>query len=111
MQEKINLNWSCFPNCKAYFKGYPMKLLICQSCGLPFSGEAKGTNRDHTQNEDYCIQCFRNGEFTDHSLTLHELERRLLDMAEVHNEISLEEALEIIRILPDLKRWKMSNRF
>lgn len=86
-----------------------MNLLTCQSCGFHFTGESKGTNRDHSLNNDYCMNCFRNGEFTEPSLTMHELERRLLEMAEEHNEISYEEAMEIIRILPQLKRWQMSN--
>ncbi|HER39831.1 MAG TPA: hypothetical protein ENO10_01255 [Salinimicrobium catena] len=88
-----------------------MKPLICQSCGFPFSAEIRGTNRDGTKNCDYCINCFKNGEFTDHHLTMHELERRLLEMAQEHNEISLEEARQIIRTLPDLKRWKMTHLF
>lgn len=86
-----------------------MKPLICQSCGFPFTAERRGTNRDGSKNNDYCIDCYKNGEFTDHHLTLHEQERRLLEMAKEHNEISLEEAQEIIRSLPDLKRWKMTN--
>ena len=86
-----------------------MKPSICQSCGLPFTIETSGTNRDKSKNEDYCINCFKDGEFVDHSLSLHELEIQLLEKAEVHNEISLEEAQQIIRILPDLKRWKMHN--
>ena len=86
-----------------------MEPLICQSCGFPFSSESRGTNRDGTKNNDYCINCFKNGQFTDPHLTMHELERRYLEMAQEHNEISLEEARQIIRILPDLKRWKMTN--
>lgn len=86
-----------------------MKPFICQSCGFTFSAAACGTNRDHSHTTEYCSNCFQNGEFTDHHLTLHEMERRLLEMAREHNEISLEEAQQIIRILPDLKRWKMTN--
>lgn len=86
-----------------------MAALICQSCGFPFTVETRGTNRDGSKNNDYCINCFKNGEFTDHHLTLHELERRLLEMAKEHNEISLEEANQIIKTLPSLKRWKMTN--
>lgn len=86
-----------------------MKPMICQSCGFPFTAETRGTNRDGTKNNDYCISCFKNGQFTDHHLTMHELERRYLEMAQEHNEISLEEARQIIRTLPDLKRWKMTN--
>ena len=74
-----------------------------------FPKEDMGTNRDNTLNEDYCFNCYQNGEFTNHHLTLHSLEIQLLEMAKVHNEITLEEAQQIIRVLPDLKRWRMNN--
>ncbi len=86
-----------------------MKTLQCQSCGRPVSTEILGTQRDGTKTEDYCVDCYQNGQFTDPHLTLHELEIKLTDMAKVHNEISLEEAQQIIRCLPDLKRWQMSS--
>ncbi|WP_034920749.1 zinc ribbon domain-containing protein [Gillisia sp. CAL575] len=85
-----------------------MKHLICQSCGLPFSGKFMGTNRNNTKNDEYCLSCFDNGEFVDHSLTMHSLEVKLVEMAEVHNEITLEEAQSVIKNLPYLKRWHMS---
>ena len=85
-----------------------MEPLICQSCGLPFTAELMGTNRDETKNEEYCVNCFENGEFIDHSLSLHKLEVKLVEMAEVHNEITLEEAQAVIKELPYLKRWHMS---
>lgn len=85
-----------------------MKPVLCQSCGFPLLEENKGTNRDTSKNDDYCIRCFQNGEFLDHTLTMHQLEMKLMEMAEVHNEISLEEAQQIIKILPNLKRWQMS---
>lgn len=82
---------------------------VCQSCGLPVVDESKGTNRDLTYNEDYCSSCFKNGEFTDHSLTLHKLEVQIKDKANKHNEISFEEAERLQKILPGLKRWRMSS--
>ncbi|RKS50541.1 putative zinc ribbon protein [Gillisia mitskevichiae] len=85
-----------------------METLICQSCGLPFTKELMGTNRDKTRSEEYCISCFENGKFIDHSLSLHKLEMKLLEMAEVHEEITLEEAQAVIKKLPYLKRWHMS---
>ena len=86
-----------------------MKPLQCQSCGMMFPREDMGTNRDKTLNEDYCHNCYQDGEYTNHHLTLHGLEIQLLEMAKVHNEITLEEAQQIIRVLPDLKRWRMNN--
>lgn len=85
-----------------------MEPLICQSCGLPFTKKTMGTNRDGTKNDEYCINCFENGEFVDHSLSLHKQEVKLIEMAKVHNEITLEEAQAVIKELPYLKRWHMS---
>lgn len=86
-----------------------MKPEICQSCGQPMLATYYGTNRDKTRNKDYCTSCFAKGEFTNPSLTLHQLEIMLLERAEIHNEISLEEAQQLIRILPTLKRWRMAS--
>ncbi|MFD1096286.1 zinc ribbon domain-containing protein [Salegentibacter chungangensis] len=82
---------------------------VCQSCGFPLIEANRGHNRDLSLSNDYCRNCFDNGEFKDHSLSLHQLEVDLLERAEKHNEISLEEAQDIIKILPHLKRWRMSN--
>lgn len=86
-----------------------MVIEVCQSCGLPLTKTNCGHNRDLSPSKDYCRNCFDYGEFKDHSLTLHELEVKLLEMAEKHNEMSLEEAQDLIKILPHLKRWRMSN--
>ncbi len=82
---------------------------VCQSCGQPIQEENMGTNRDLTSNEDYCISCFKNGEFLDHSLTLRKLTTVLQEKAEMHNEISFEEAERLKKILPTLKRWRLSS--
>lgn len=83
--------------------------LICQSCAKPLTSDNRGTNRDSSMNRIYCNTCFAQGEFLDPSLSRHQLETQLMEMAEVHDQISLEEAEQIIRILPTLKRWQMSN--
>ncbi len=71
--------------------------------------EFAGTNRDHSVNEEYCAGCLKEGSFRDHHLTIQELERRYLEMAREHDEITLEEAREVIDRLPDLKRWRMTH--
>lgn len=86
-----------------------MNVFTCQSCGLPFTKALSGYNRDGTLSEEYCVKCFKDGEFVEHSLSMHQLEVRLIDMAQVNNEITLQEAQEIIRKLPYLTRWKMNN--
>ena len=43
-----------------------MENKICQSCGMPIiSNEQLGTNKDKSRNEDYCIYCYKDGEFID----------------------------------------------
>ena len=41
-----------------------MEMKFCQSCGMPLTDDNKGTNADGTQNEDYCIYCYKDGKFT-----------------------------------------------
>ena len=86
-----------------------MNLFTCQSCGIPYTKSLSGYNRDGFLSEEYCVKCFKDGEFVEHSLTMHQLEVRLLDRAKTNNEISLQEARQIIKNLPYLKRWKMNN--
>lgn len=83
--------------------------LICQCCGLSFSPKVRGTNRDQSKNSDYCLDCFKNGEFKDPQLTIQDMEKRLLNMARRHDGICIEEAQTVIRRLPDLKRWRMTH--
>lgn len=86
-----------------------MKYPVCQSCGLPFAEESKGTNRDRSRNKYFCNHCYNMGEFCNQALTLHELEVKLMEMAKINEDITLEEAQKIIRLLPYLKRWQMSK--
>lgn len=83
--------------------------LVCQCCGLTFSPNARGTNRDLSKNSDYCLDCFKNGEFRHPHLTIQDLEKRLLNMARYHDGICIEEAQAVIKRLPDLKRWRMTH--
>ena len=41
-----------------------MDMKFCQSCGMPLTDEILGTNADGTNNEDYCIYCYKDGGFT-----------------------------------------------
>ena len=37
---------------------------ICQSCAMPMNGESVfGTNKDGSKNSDYCIYCYKDGQF------------------------------------------------
>lgn len=52
------------------------KFKRCQSCGMPFKKDPKGsgTNSDGTKNNMYCSYCFINGEFLQPDMTLEEME-------------------------------------
>lgn len=83
-----------------------MENKICQSCGMPInSNEQLGTNKDGSRNEDYCIYCYKDGEFID-NVNMEEY----IDMcsqygfqAGMSNE-QMKEHCE--KLFPTLKRWK-----
>ena len=46
---------------------------FCNSCGRPIVKKDYGTNKDGSPNDEYCIDCFQNGEFTEPNITLNEM--------------------------------------
>ncbi|AMK15967.1 zinc ribbon domain-containing protein [Methanobrevibacter olleyae] len=79
---------------------------FCQSCAMPLTDELLGTNVDGSKNEDYCIYCFKDGEFTS-DMSMEEMMNFCIDkMVEVHPEINKEEASKMMsEVFPNLKRW------
>jgi hypothetical protein len=81
---------------------------FCQSCAMPLmKPEDFGTNADGSKNKDYCIYCFKDGQFTEPNLTVEEMmemvEHMLIKVAKVPEE----KAKVIVQILiPQLKRWR-----
>ena len=41
-----------------------MEQAICQSCGMPLSEDVLGSNADGSKNEEYCMYCMKEGNFT-----------------------------------------------
>ena len=41
-----------------------MEQQFCQSCGMPLTDENRGTNANGSSSEDYCVYCYKKGEFT-----------------------------------------------
>lgn len=82
---------------------------ICQSCGMPInSKDLLGTEKDGTQNNDYCKYCFNNGEFID--------KVDMKDYIEMCSKFSFQAGMtnEQMRtycekLFPTLKRWKDSK--
>jgi len=79
---------------------------FCQSCAMPMTEELFGTNADGSKNEDYCMYCFKDGEFTS-DMTMEEMMNFCIEkMVEVHPEIDRDEASKMMNeVFPQLKRW------
>ena len=79
---------------------------FCQSCAMPMTEELYGTTEKKNKNEDYCMCCFKDGEFTSDG-TMEEMIAFCSEkMTEVHPEMDQEEALQMMNeIFPKLKRW------
>jgi len=83
-----------------------MKEKICQSCSMPISkSEDLGTNKDGSKNNDYCLYCYKYGNFIDNVSLEEYIEMNVLfyeqagmtkDQMRKHCET----------IFPKLKRWK-----
>lgn len=98
---------------------------MCQSCSMPMSSETKvcqscsiimrehsllGTEKDGSPNKEYCIYCYKNGSFTNSTITMEEI----IDMYASKwgewigkPELSLEDARsDLQNTLSHLNRWK-----
>lgn len=88
-----------------------MTQLFCQSCGMPLeTEEVMGTNKEGSKNTDYCIYCYKEGNFTE-DVTMDEMiEISLKHMKEFFKDDPSfkeeEEALATMKeFFPKLKRW------
>lgn len=80
---------------------------FCQSCAMPLMDDGLyGTNADGTKIADYCIYCFKDGEFTS-DRSMDEMMSFCIDkMIEVHPEMDRDEASAMMKeVFPKLKRW------
>lgn len=82
----------------------------CQSCGMPLSKEFGnlGTEKDSSNNSEYCSFCYQNGGFTNPNQTLQDMIQSSIENM-TGNEINmpLEKATELANsFIPTLGRWK-----
>ncbi|WP_165020760.1 zinc ribbon domain-containing protein [Dysgonomonas sp. ZJ279] len=85
---------------------------VCQSCGIPMTAkEQLGTNGDGTSNADYCVYCYKDGNFTSEE-TMDEMIAASAEYPESlqdekGNRITKEEFITNMKVYyPTLKRWK-----
>lgn len=89
-----------------------MEAELCQSCGMPLADPTLlGTNRDGSENEEYCIYCYKEGAFTQ-DVTMDEMIDHCLKFLEEFNkdsdnQLTKENAMaQMKQFFPLLKRWK-----
>lgn len=83
-----------------------MENKICQSCGMPIiSNEQLGTNKDKSRNEDYCIYCYKDGEFID-KVTMEEYIKMCSKYGSQAGMTNEEMKAHCQNLFPTLKRWK-----
>lgn len=80
---------------------------FCQSCAMPlYNDEVLGTNEDGSKNEDYCIYCFIDGEFTSDRSMEEMMNFCIEKMCEAHPDMDKSEASSMMKdVFPKLKRW------
>jgi hypothetical protein len=80
---------------------------VCQSCGMPLRRDERGggTNADGGRSTEYCSHCYREGRFTEPSLTAPQMmvnvQGRLRDM---HFPGFV--ARYLSKNVPTLRRWQ-----
>ena len=82
------------------------KMVVCQSCSMPLvNEEEKGTEKDGAKAEEYCIYCYKDGEFTS-DMTLEETIADSVNYAKAAGMTEEEMLAHAKKVLPTLKRWK-----
>ena len=90
-----------------------MKQKFCQSCGMPLTEEVLGTNADGSKNEDYCMYCYKDGQFLQ-DCTMDEMIEHCAQFVNAVNEglekpITKEEYIGMMKsYFPQLKRWRQT---
>jgi len=81
----------------------------CQSCGMPISESFGnlGTNADGSPVSEYCMFCFKSGEFTNPHQTLEEMIESSIENMTTDLQMPVEQATNLANsFIPTLKRWQ-----
>ena len=88
---------------------------FCQSCGMSmYTDDQLGTNKDGSENQDYCLYCYQKGSFTEECTMDEMIEHCVKFLAEFNNEsntkLTQKDAIAQMKAyFPNLKRWKDNN--
>ena len=86
-----------------------MNRKFCQCCGMNMGDTdgLYGTNADGAENDEYCLYCFQNGEFTFRGTMEEMIELCVPNMAGANPNMTEEQARNAMREwFPTLKRWR-----
>ena len=81
----------------------------CQSCGMPLSGEFEnfGTNKDGSPVSEYCMFCYKDGDFTNPDQTVEEMVQSSIDFMTANLGFSESQATQMSNdVIRKLKRWQ-----
>jgi len=83
-----------------------MEMKICQSCSMPLEKEEDyGTAKTGGKSDDYCVYCFKDGEFTQ-DITLEQMIAQSAEYADMMGMTKEEALAYAAKVFPTLKRWK-----
>lgn len=82
-------------------------MLFCQSCLIPLLKEEDyGEEQGGVKNQDFCIHCYKEGDFVNPELTMEDMVEKFASFHEKMH-ITHEEAKKIaLKSLPHMKRWR-----
>ena len=87
-----------------------MEEKICQSCSMPLTkSEEFGTNKGGGKNEDYCIYCYKEGEFID-EVSMEEYIEMNIPFAEQAGMTQEQMREHCEKVFTTLKRWNKRKR-
>lgn len=83
----------------------------CQSCGMPFSKDAKGggSNSDGTISKMYCSHCYEKGKFTQPDITAEEMQSFVKEKLRSMGGFMKLFAGFFSSGIPRLERWKKAQ--
>ncbi|TND09997.1 MAG: hypothetical protein FD123_679 [Bacteroidetes bacterium] len=84
--------------------------MFCQSCSMPIDDAGlRGTEKDGSKSNEYCLYCYVNGAFINPDMKLDEMRNIVkTQMEKMHSppniiQLSLDS-------LPNLKRWREKTK-
>lgn len=80
---------------------------VCQSCAMPIKkDENKGTEVDKTLSIKFCQFCYKNGEFTEPSISLVEMQEKCAELFRIeHPVMSTLFGKKYVNSIAELERW------